>query len=146
MVLAVAGCGQSHPGTEIIGGYPADLRTSSLTTRDSWRPLCEWALSLRAGELERYWCGADLIPVAEEPTEFPRTVQSWTVAACTNANLTPSTSCSGCACASACDRTVAEFAACMRSRVERPCFRMPGQQTEECDWFYRCLAEDCEAP
>ncbi len=146
-VLGFAGCGQSHPGDELIGGYPSDTRVARFNTRDAWRPLCEWALTLREGQLDRYWCGTDLVPVADEPADVPRTVQSWRVDACINAHVAPSeTSCEGCDCDTTCDRTVAEFAACMRSRVARPCFRMPGQQTEECDWFYRCTAESCEAP
>ena len=143
----LAGCGQSHPGPETVGGYPADTPTRTLTTRDAWEPLCEWARGLRESELERYWCGADLIPVADEPADFPKAVQSWSVAACINAHIPPSAdSCLGCPCGTACDRTVGEFAACMRSRVERPCFRMPGEQTPECDWYCRCSAESCVRP
>lgn len=132
LALLVCGCGQTHePG---IAGVDETAALSALTEAQ-WEVLCEWRFELRGdGELTDYWCGGDLVPVVDEPPEFPKAVHHWGQSRCVFYNSTWDS------CVEICPRTVRDFVDCSQAEDRSQCFRL--SPPPECAALYRACG-DC---
>lgn len=113
LALTLAAC---QP--EQVAGIPVDTPLNEMTDEE-WQALCQWRFELRGeGELTRYWCGADRVPVEDEPPDFPKAIHRWETNVCTFYNSTRDS------CVEPCPRTVRQFVDCAIAADATQCFHL----------------------